>query len=169
MRRMSLTISLISHVCSGVTMNSLQKGLGQPARMAGGAQVEIGSHSMPFFTPSMRLQHALLILWCELGRGRTAFWRLWIEREAGDRCACVDAAPVWKTRPLEWPSAFGLIAKSLIELRCRRVLPGERDTLCFRPFWTRCLGRITCWRVGCRARGGEHPHDEHRRCRQRCL
>ena len=118
----------------------------------------------------MRLRMLRLILRRQLGGRRTAFRRLIrIEREAGDRRARVDAAPVGKTRPLEGPSAFRLIAKSLIELGCRLVLSGERDTLCFRPFWTRCLGRITCWRVGCRARGGEHPHDEHRRCRQRCL
>jgi len=47
---------LISHVCSGVTMNSRRKGSVNQRGWPGGAQVEMGSHSIPFFTPSMRLR-----------------------------------------------------------------------------------------------------------------
>jgi hypothetical protein len=54
MRRMSLTISLISQVWAGVTMNSLRKGSASQRGCPGGAHVEIGSHSTPLSASAMR-------------------------------------------------------------------------------------------------------------------
>ena len=51
---MSLTISLISQVWFGVTMNSRRNGSVSQRGCPGGAQVEIGSHSMPCFTSAIR-------------------------------------------------------------------------------------------------------------------
>ncbi len=132
----------------------------------GGAQVEIGSHSMPRFTSATRFSSLRLVFRRQLRSGEDARRQVGVEGEALVRRPRVDAAPVRHHRGGEGLTAFGFGLERLVEIPRRLVLAAERGVLLFRARRDGPGRRRHARRLG-NSRGIAASRGEHEQCAQR--